>query len=587
MDTGDYTDNLEKDLKDSSTYTEVGTDNTIKVLNSLKKHVQQMYKRGSISNEMKSYLVPSDVRQGKVQGNPKIHKDGNPLRTIVNGRGHPTERVAELVEFELQEHVEGLPSYIKDTTHFLQKLKEVEQPLPAQTILFCFDVKALYPSVPRMEAKEACKEALGARTDQTIPTDDVLQLMDIVLENNTFSFNGKNYLQKEGTAIGSRLGKNYACTYMGAWETELLRRSKLKPSSYFRFVDDVWGIWIHGREALGTFHCCANSIHPRIKVEMRTSDESIEFLDVTTRIEDGFLKTDLYSKPTDKHLYLHRQSDHPNTTKNAIPFGLGIRAKRICSAEKDYRMRRNEISDHLQRRGYRKERVEHQLERVDGLNRDDLLEYRRRENSNDRVPLVLTYTDALPDVHSIIRKHITTLHKSENLRTVFPDPPLVSYRRGRNLQDILVHRKHNNILYRQTNGCAPCGKNCALCKNMKTCDSFEAYDGTSYKIQGSITCKTANVVYGIECRQCRKFLYVGQTGGTLYQRMLLNFSMIRTGKQDAIALHFNGQGHSVDDMVVLGIEKINKDCFYRRTKESLWIKKMRTRIPYGLNTMTS
>ncbi|KAH3717013.1 hypothetical protein DPMN_059752 [Dreissena polymorpha] len=55
---------------------------------------------------------------------------------------------------------------------------------------------------------------------------------------------------------------------MGAWENELFRRS------YFRFVDDVWGLWTHGIEALKTFHTQGNEINPRIKLELRYSSEN-------------------------------------------------------------------------------------------------------------------------------------------------------------------------------------------------------------------------------------------------------------------------------------------------------------------------
>ena len=74
---------------------------------------------------------------------------------------------------------------------------------------------------------------------------------------------------------------------------------------------------------------------------------------------------------------------------------------------------------------------------------------------------------------------------------------------------------------------------------------------------------------------------MGQTGGTLYQRMQVNFSFIWTGKPDVMALHFSGSQHSVRDIAVIGIKKLN------RTKKAFWIMKMRTRIRYGLNTMTS
>jgi hypothetical protein len=60
--------------------------------------------------------------------------------------------------------------------------------------------------------------------------------MDMVLENNNFSFNGKHYVQTEGTAIGSHLGMNYASVYLGSWEKTLFENSKTKPMTYFRPV---------------------------------------------------------------------------------------------------------------------------------------------------------------------------------------------------------------------------------------------------------------------------------------------------------------------------------------------------------------
>jgi PhoPQ-activated pathogenicity-related protein len=48
---------------------------------------------------------------------------------------------------------------------------------------------------------------------------------------------------------------------------------------------------------------------------------------------------------------------------------------------------------------------------------------------------------------------------------------------------------------------------------------------------------------------------VEQTGDTFYQRMLLNFSMIRTRKHDNVAEHFFIENHSVNDFMVIGIEK--------------------------------
>jgi hypothetical protein len=52
--------------------------------------------------------------------------------------------MAKVVEQELSENVRNLNTYIKDTTDFLQKLNNISQPLPNETIMFCLDVKALW-----------------------------------------------------------------------------------------------------------------------------------------------------------------------------------------------------------------------------------------------------------------------------------------------------------------------------------------------------------------------------------------------------------------------------------------------------------
>ena len=154
-------------------------------------------------------------------------------------------------------------------------------------------------------------------------------MIDLTLENNNFKFNAKHYLQIDGTAIGSRLGMNYASTYMGEWEKNLLSKNKMDPQAYFRYVDDVWGIWLHGEQFLKEFHDLAISIHPRIKVDLRYAYHKTEFLDTLTKIENGFITTRLYEEPTDRHLYLHRKSDHPSSVKKSIPYGLVLGPKEL------------------------------------------------------------------------------------------------------------------------------------------------------------------------------------------------------------------------------------------------------------------
>ena len=125
--------------------------------------------------------------------------------------------------------------------------------------------------------------------------------------------------------------------------------------------------------------------------------------------------------------------------------------------------------------------------KVDKLEREDLLNYNQSKQS-DRVPLVLTCTDALPNIYTILRKHLDTLYNSEEMKQVFPEPPIVAFRGDKNFKDILVHKKHSNVFYNKHNKCEPCGKNCALCKHIMTGNKFYGTDNAEYKFKGYINC---------------------------------------------------------------------------------------------------
>ena len=120
--------------------------------------------------------------------------------------------------------------------------------------------------------------------------------------------------------------------------------------------------------------------------------------------------------------------------------------------------------------------------------------------------MVVTYSKALTNIHAILRKHLKILHQSNRLKKIFPDPPIVSFKRDNNIKDILVHKKHNIMFYKQTNICSPCGKNCVLCPHIIETDHFTDNNGNKYTIQGNINCKTVGVIYTMICTECKSFL---------------------------------------------------------------------------------
>jgi hypothetical protein len=73
----------------------------------------------------------------------------------VSANGHPTDKISGFVDFHLRQHVEALPSVIKDTTDYLQKMAALN-PLPPNTTLVTMDVTSIYTNIPHSDDIEAC-----------------------------------------------------------------------------------------------------------------------------------------------------------------------------------------------------------------------------------------------------------------------------------------------------------------------------------------------------------------------------------------------------------------------------------------------
>ena len=88
--------------------------------------------------------------------------------------------------------------------------------------------------------------------------------------------------------------------------------------------------------------------------------------------------------------------------------------------------------------------------------------------------------------------------------------------------------------------------------------------GEKFYSRVDTTCKTANVVYLIECSRCRT-QYVGETGNALHLRMNGHRSDFHCkSPHKPVVAHFNTQGHSFDDMKVMVIEGMGLASATRR-----------------------
>ena len=120
-----------------------------------------------------------------------------------------------------------------------------------------------------------------------------------------------------------------------------------------------------------------------------------------------------------------------------------------------------------------------------------------------------------------------------------------------------------------TLGCCQCLVGCKDCLDM--------WSTSTHKIRHEFKCTTRNLVYLIRCRRCG-LQYVGEMGNPLHTRMNGHRSDIRTGKIDKpVAAHFTQPDHSLEDLQVMGIQKIyREDTTLRKLHESYWISTLGT-----------
>ena len=74
--------------------------------------------------------------------------------------------------------------------------------------------------------------------ESPLPTRSVRELLSLILRENSFQFNGKDFLQSHGTAMGTNMAVAFDNIFMANIEREMLRQSNTKPIFWKRFIDD-------------------------------------------------------------------------------------------------------------------------------------------------------------------------------------------------------------------------------------------------------------------------------------------------------------------------------------------------------------
>ena len=477
---------------------------------------------------------------------------------------------------------------------FLKRLTELPAP-ELGWLIVTLDVSSLYANIPHEEGIEACRAALEKRTNCQPATSDLCDLMRLILTKNAFSFDDKWYLQIQGTAMGTKMAPSYANLFMASLESRFLKNQPLTPLVWWRFIDDIFSIWTHGRPALDCFLHELNSFHQTISFTFSILDVEGVFLDARVYIKAANWESDLYVKPTDRHQYLHQESCHPPHVTPAIPYGQALRLRRICSEDANLEKHLRDLKRHFQARGYDSEAVKEGINRARVVPSSETLTPRQKETEGMN-PLVVTYHPCLPPLQRTVGKH-TPLLRTDHLQQAIPERHQVVYRRPKNLRDLLVRADvkpahtppgaKTNVVKWGTTRCEARG--CKTCPTICAADSIKCHTtGKVHPVRVSATCKTTDVIYVISCLKCGK-QYVGETSQALHLRMNGHRSDIRLKKttEKPVAHHFCSPGHKLDHLSIMVVDQTPLgDTVLRKNREARWIRCLKTAQPEGMNIRT-
>ena len=379
------------------------------------------------------------------------------------------------------------------------------------------DVNSLYNNIPHKDGINACRSFLDRHSTDPALRNDIPILIDFILTHNLLKFNNDHYLQIKDTAMGTKMAPSYANISTDAIETSLLSSSLQKPSIDYRYSDDIFIIWPHGKDSLTYFIEHANDIHQNVKFTHECSKTTFPFLDVSVQIAQNKILTNLHNKATDSHSYLHYTCCHTVHIKNSILYSQFLKYKIMCTTNTDFTEHSKELTTRLLHKAYPIKVITKQWNKVKKIPRTELI-IQKQETSTNCMPPVQTYHPTIVPTNKAVLKEWKRYSNIPAAKHLLSSTTLCVCRQPPNLKQMLVKTR---ISTTPTNtGKKKCMKfRCQIFNIIDTRPSLKI-PGTKITVRpGNYNCSSYDVIYLMKCKKCDSANYIGETSTFIRLRM--------------------------------------------------------------------
>ena len=189
-----------------------------------------------------------------------------------------------------------------------------------------------------------------------------------------------------------------------------------------------------------------NSRHNTIHITFKIRNSEAEFLDLTLyKTQPDQISVKSYIKPMNKHLFIPPTSCHPPHIFNGWITGYGRRLRLNNQSDIHYHNSIDLFELSLLQRGYKQQMITDNFAIIP--DRQTILDSIRKKDHLSKpsigTPFVVTYTPAIQTSLTAIKQAIAISEEATldpHFSQIFSntDIPLISFKRGKNLRDIVA-----------------------------------------------------------------------------------------------------------------------------------------------------
>ncbi|XP_060074957.1 uncharacterized protein LOC132554659 [Ylistrum balloti] len=429
MDTDDYEAKVMTMLHDNKTYEQLQTNPTNKLKRRLISILTRLKQESKITESQYRYLYPTAENTPRIYCTPKIHKQGNPLRPIVDYTGSIGYNVSRSLADILGPLVGKSEHHVRNSKHLAEAMSTIMIQEDEQFI--SHDVVSLFTNTPIDDALKIIQKRLESdrswRKNTNLQIKDIMDLLEFVLTRTYFTFRGNIYQQRFGTAMGSPVSPIVANLFMEHLEQQAIATAPIdcKPSLWKRYVDDILEIIKKGSQKDLTNHI--NTIDTTNNIKFTCEEETncgMPFLDtLIARREDGTVKLLVYRKKTHTDQYLNFESHHPLHQKLGVVRTLLNRCETIVTEQQDKIQEQSHIMKAMKNCEYPEwalKRVQKQCQNK-GKNRKRPM----KDQNKTKIQVIIPYIKGISEtIQRIYRNHgiATAMKPHKTLRNTLVHP---------------------------------------------------------------------------------------------------------------------------------------------------------------------